>query len=95
MFEKIQPLYDRVLIKRREEDEKTAGGLYIPDAAKDKAQTGEVVAVGAGRVSETGTISPLTVKKGDVVFFGKYSGTDAGDEYIMLREDDILGIVTK
>ena len=93
MFEKIQPLYDRVLIKRREEDEKTAGGLYIPDAAKDKAQTGEVVAVGAGRVSDSGAISPLTVKKGDVVFFGKYSGTDAGDEYVMLREDDILGIV--
>jgi len=95
MFEKIQPLYDRVLIKRREEAEKTAGGLYIPDTAKDKAQTGEVVAVGEGRVSENGMLSPLRVKRGDIVFFGKYAGTDAGDDYVVLREDDILGIINK
>lgn len=95
MFEKIQPLYDRVLIKRRAEETKTAGGLYIPDAAKDKAQTGDVIAVGEGRISENGSISPLRIKKGDIVFFGKYTGTDAGDDYVVLREDDILGIVNK
>ena len=95
MFEKIQPLYDRVLIKRRAEETKTAGGLYIPDAAKDKAQTGDVVAVGEGRISSNGSISPLRIKKGDVVFFGKYTGTDAGDDYVILREDDILGTINK
>lgn len=95
MFEKIQPLYDRVLIRRREESDKTAGGLYIPDSAKDKAQTGEVVAVGEGRISENGTISPLKVRQGDLVFFGKYSGTEAGDDHVVLREDDILGIFKK
>jgi len=92
MFAKIQPLYDRVLIKRRAEQDRTAGGLYIPDAAKDKAQTGDVIAVGEGRITETGDVSPLRVKKGDVVFFGKYAGTDAGDDYVILREDDILGL---
>lgn len=92
MFEKIQPLYDRVLIKRREDEDRTTGGLYIPDAAKNKAQTGDVVAVGEGRITENGTISPLRIKKGDVVFFGKYAGTEAGDDYVILREDDILGI---
>jgi len=95
MFEKIQPLYDRVLIKRRAEETKTAGGLYIPDAAKDKAQTGDVVAVGEGRISENGAVSPLRIKKGDIVFFGKYVGTDAGDDYVILREDDILGTINK
>ncbi len=95
MFAKIQPLYDRVLVKRRAEEGKTAGGLYIPDAAKDKAQTGDVIAVGAGRITNSGAISPLTTKKGDVVFFGKYAGTDAGDDYVILREDDILGIINQ
>lgn len=93
MFDKIQPLYDRVLVKRKVENERTAGGLYIPDAAKDKAQSGEVVATGEGRMTTTGVITPLRVKAGDQVFFGKYSGTEAGDDYVILREDDILGII--
>jgi chaperonin GroES len=92
MFAKIQPLYDRVLVKRRADQEKTSGGLYIPDAAKDKAQTGDVIAVGEGRVNDVGNIHPLRIKKGDVVFFGKYAGTEAGDDYVILREDDILGL---
>lgn len=95
MFEKIQPLYDRVLIKRREDEDRTTGGLYIPDAAKNKAQTGDVIAVGEGRITENGTISPLRIKKGDVVFFGKYAGTEAGEDYVILREDDILGTFSK
>ncbi len=92
MFAKIQPLYDRVLVKRRADEDKTAGGLYIPDAAKDKAQTGDVIAVGEGRMTDAGNLNPLRIKKGDVVFFGKYSGTEAGDDYVILREDDILGL---
>lgn len=92
MFAKIQPLYDRVLVKRRADQEKTSGGLYIPDAAKDKAQTGDVISVGEGRMTESGSINPLRIKKGDVVFFGKYAGTEAGDDYVILREDDILGL---
>lgn len=95
MFAKIQPLYDRVLVKRRAEEGKTAGGLYIPDAAKDKAQTGDVIAVGEGRINDHGQINPLRIKKGDVVFFGKYAGTEAGDDYVILREDDILGLFNK
>jgi chaperonin GroES len=95
MFAKIQPLYDRVLVKRREEEVKTAGGLYIPDAAKDKAQTGDVIATGQGRITQSGELSPLHVKAGDVVFFGKYAGTEAGDDYVILREDDILGTVNR
>lgn len=95
MFENIQPLYDRVLVRRKKDEEKTAGGLYIPDAAKDKAQTGDVIAVGEGRISTTGELNPLRVKKGDVVFFGKYAGTEAGEDYVILREDDILGTINK
>jgi chaperonin GroES len=95
MFENIQPLYDRVLVRRKKDEEKTAGGLYIPDAAKDKAQTGDVIAVGEGRISTNGDINPLRIKKGDVVFFGKYVGTEAGDDYVILREDDILGTINK
>ncbi len=93
MFNKIQPLYDRVLVKRKVENDRTAGGLYIPDAAKDKAQSGEVVATGEGRITPAGAIAPLRVKAGDQVFFGKYAGTEAGDDYVILREDDILGII--
>ena len=95
MFDKIRPLYDRVLIKRVEDETKTPGGIIIPDAAKEKAQTGKVLAVGEGKVTDDGKTIPMQVKKGDIVFFGKYSGTEAGDEYVILREDEILGIVEK
>ncbi len=95
MFEKIRPLYDRVLVQRLEEDTKTPSGIIIPDAAKEKAQTGKVIAVGAGRISAEGKVMPLQVKEGDMVFFGKYSGTDAGDDFLIIREDEILGIVEK
>lgn len=94
MLDKIRPLYDRVLIKRLETGEEvTIGGIIIPDAAKEKPQTGTVLATGTGRVSAEGKIIPLQVKKGDTVFFGKYAGTEAGKDLIVIREDEILGIV--
>jgi chaperonin GroES len=95
MIEKIRPLYDRVLVKRTEQEEKTVGGIIIPDTAKEKAQMGTVIAVGQGRVSKDGALAPLAVKAGDVVYFGKYAGTDAGNDYLIIREDEILGIVEK
>ncbi|MCX5806939.1 MAG: co-chaperone GroES [Proteobacteria bacterium] len=93
---KIKPLQDRVLIKRIEEEEKTKGGIIIPDAAKEKPQEGKVIAVGDGKTLESGTKAPLTVKVGDKILFGKYSGTEIkvdGEEHLILREDDILAIV--
>lgn len=93
---KIRPLQDRILVKRIEEEEKTKGGIIIPDSAKEKPQEGMVVAVGNGRVAEDGTTRPLDVKKGDKVLFGKYGGTEVnvdGEEHLIIREDDILGIV--
>lgn len=94
MFEKIRPLYDRILVRRVEEaEEKSPAGIIIPDTAKEKAQIGNVVAVGEGRRLESGALAPLKVKAGDTIFFAKYAGTDAGKEYIVLREDDVLGIV--
>ncbi len=95
MFEKLKPLGDRVLVKRIDEEEKTAGGIIIPDAAKEKAQTGSVLAVGAGRRDAEGQLIPLEVKTGDVIYFGKYSGTEAGNDHLIIREDEILGIVEK
>ncbi len=95
MFEKLRPLGDRVLIKRLEEEQTTAGGIIIPDAAKEKAQTGAVVSVGAGRVDNAGNRIPLQVKAGDTIYFGKFSGTQAGEEYLILREDEILGVLEK
>lgn len=95
MYDKIKPLYDRVLLQRIEVDTKTPGGIIIPDAAKEKAQTGKVVAVGSGRVTQDGTVIPMQVRVGDVVYFGKYAGTDAGDDYLIIREDEILGIIEK
>lgn len=95
MFEKIKPLYDKVLVQRVEDETKTPGGLYIPDAAKEKAQTGKVVAAGAGRLTQEGKILPLQVKVGDTVYFGKYSGTQAGDDFLIIKEDEILGIIEK
>lgn len=94
----IKPLRDRVIVKRLEEEEKTKGGIIIPDSAKEKPQAGEVVAVGSGKVLDDGKVVPLEVKKGDRVLFGKYSGSEVkidGQEYLMMREEDILGIVAK
>lgn len=90
----LRPLHDRVLVQRNTEaEEKTAGGIIIPDTAKEKAQLGTVIATGPGKMGPDGVISPLQVKKGDVVFFGKYAGTEAGDNLLIIREDEILGIV--
>lgn len=92
----IQPLGDRVLVKRLEAEEKTKGGIVLPDTAKEKPQKGEVVAVGKGRVLESGKVEPLEVKKGDKVLFGKYSGNEIAykeEEYLILKEEDILAIL--
>jgi chaperonin GroES len=91
----VRPLHDRILVRRMAEEEKTAGGLFIPDTAKEKPQRGEIVATGKGRVTEDGKILPLEVKSGDTILFGKYSGTELklnGEEYLMMREEDILGV---
>lgn len=95
---KIRPLHDRVIVQRLEEEEKTKGGIIIPDTAKEKPQEGKVIAVGPGKILENGTKIPLDVKVGDRVLFGKYAGTEIkieGEEYLMMREDDILGVVEK
>ena len=91
----IRPLYDRIVVKRIEEQETTRNGIIIPDSAKEKPQEGEVVAVGRGKRLENGQMAPLNVKAGDRVLFGKYSGTETkvvGTEYIIMREDDVLGV---
>jgi chaperonin GroES len=95
MFERLKPLGDRLLVKRIEQEERTAGGIIIPDAAKEKAQTGSVLAVGAGRRDTSGALIPMDVKVGDVIYFGKYAGTEAGVDHLIIREDEVLGIVQK
>jgi len=93
---KLRPLHDRILVKRIAGEEKTKGGLIIPDTAKEKPQEGKVIAVGKGKVDEDGKVHPLDVKKGDRVLFSKYSGTEVnieGDEHLIIREDDVLGVV--
>jgi len=93
---KIRPLHDRVIVKRVEEEEKTKGGIIIPDTAKEKPLEGKVIAVGNGRILEDGTVRPLDVKPDDRVLFSKYAGTEIkieGEEFLMLREDDILGVI--
>ncbi|MCB0310190.1 MAG: co-chaperone GroES [Bdellovibrionales bacterium] len=93
---KIKPLQDRLIVQRLDEEEKTASGLYIPDAAKEKPQTGRVVAVGKGKIDKDGAIVKLEVKPGDKVLFGKYSGSEIklnGEDYLIMREDDVLGIL--
>ena len=93
---KVKPLQDRILVKRLEEEEKTKGGIIIPAAAKEKPQEGKVIAVGDGKVLENGTKLKLSVKAGDKILFGKYSGTEIkidGEEHLILREDDVLGII--
>ncbi len=92
----VRPLHDRILVKRTAEEERTAGGLFIPDTAKEKPQRGEIVACGKGRVTEDGKVLPLEVKAGDKILFGKYAGTELkldGHEYLMMREEDILGVI--
>lgn len=91
----VTPLNDRILVKRVREEEKTAGGIYIPDSAKEKPQKGEIVAAGKGKTVEGGKKIPLEVKTGDTILFGKYSGTELkldGQEYLMMKEEDVLGI---
>jgi chaperonin GroES len=93
---KIRPLQDRVIVKRLEEEEKTKGGIIIPDTAKEKPQEGKVIAVGKGKVNEDGKVIPLDVKVGDRILFGKYSGTEVkieGEEHLIMREEDILGVI--
>jgi len=95
---KVRPLHDRILLKRIEEKESIKGGIIIPDTAKEKPQEGLVVAVGNGKILENGTKVTLDVKEGDRVLFGKYSGTEIkvdGEEYLIVREDDVLGILTE
>jgi chaperonin GroES len=95
---KIRPLQDRVLVKRVEEEQKTKGGIIIPDTAKEKPIEGEVIAAGNGKVLEDGKVRPLDVKKGDRVLFGKYAGTEVkieNVEHLILREEDILGVIEK
>jgi chaperonin GroES len=93
---KIRPLHDRLLVKRIEEDEKTKGGIIIPDTAKEKPMQGRIVAAGPGKLNEDGKVTPLDVKKGDRVLFSKYAGTEIqleGDEHLIIREDDVLAIL--
>ncbi len=92
---KLRPLHDRVVVKRVDEEQKTAGGIIIPDTAKEKPQQGRVLAVGRGRILEDGKVVPLMVKAGDLVLFSKYAGTDIkieGEEHLIMREDDILAV---
>ncbi|MCZ7598706.1 MAG: co-chaperone GroES [Gammaproteobacteria bacterium] len=93
---KIRPLHDRVVVRRVEEERKTAGGIVIPDSAAEKPMQGEIPAAGNGKIMENGEIRPLDVKVGDKVLFGKYSGTEVkvdGEELLMMREDDIMGVI--
>ncbi|MBI4125964.1 MAG: co-chaperone GroES [Deltaproteobacteria bacterium] len=95
---KIRPLQDRILVKRVKEEERTKGGIIIPDTAKEKPQEGEVIAVGNGKVLENGKLQPLDVKAGDRILFSKYSGSEVkieGEEYTIMREDDVLGVINR
>jgi len=93
---KLRPLQDRVIVQRLEEEEKTKGGIIIPDTAKEKPQEGKVISVGKGKLNDVGKLVPMSVREGDKILFGKYSGTEVklnGNEYLIMREDDILGVV--
>lgn len=95
---KIRPLQDRVIVKRVVEEEKTSGGIIIPDTAKEKPQEGKIIAVGKGKVGEDGKVIPMDVKVGDRILFGKYSGSEIkldGDEHLIMREEDILGVIER
>ncbi len=95
MLDKLRPLGDRVLVKRMKTEEKTDSGIIIPDAAKEKAQTGTILAVGPGRKNANGVLIPLEIQVGDIIYFSKYSGNEAGDDYLIIREEDVLGIVSR
>ena len=93
---KFRPLYDRILVERVESEEKTKGGIIVPDTAKEKPQQGKIIAVGQGKRLENGKLIPLEVKAGDTILFGKYSGSEIkleGNEYVIMKEDDVLGLV--
>ncbi len=93
---KFRPLHDRILVERVESEETSSGGIILPDTAKEKPQEGKVIAVGNGKKTEDGKVIPLEVKEGDRILFGKYSGTEikvAGEEYLIMREEDVLGLV--
>jgi len=95
---KIRPLYDRIVVKRIEEQETVRGGIIIPDSAKEKPQQGKVIAVGKGRIEKDGKITPLDVKANDTVLFGKYAGQEIkidGNEYLIIREEEVLGVIEK
>jgi chaperonin GroES len=95
---KVRPLHDRILIKRVEEEQKTAGGIIIPDTAKEKPQEGRVIAVGNGKVTDEGKVIPLEVSVGDRILFGKYSGSEItldGEEHLIIREEDVLAVLGK
>src|SRR5688572_22024524 len=95
-FMKFRPLHDRVVVRRVDAEEKTAGGIIIPDTAKEKPQQGEVLAVGPGKRDDTGKLNPLDVKAGDQILFGKWSGTEVkvdGEDLLIMKEDDIMGVV--
>ena len=94
----LRPLYDRIIVERLAEDTKTAGGIIIPESAKEKPQRGRVVAIGKGKIGEDGAVRPLDVKSGDTILFGKYAGTEVkidNEERLIMREDDVLAIIEK
>ena len=96
MAVKVRPLHDRIIVARIEEGEQQVGGIIIPDTAKEKPQQGKVIAAGNGKVKDDGTVTPLDVKTGDTVLFGKYSGQEIkleGEEFLIMREDEILGVI--
>ena len=93
---KVRPLHDRIIVQRLEEGEQKVGGIIIPDTAKEKPQQGKVIAVGKGKVEKDGKITPLDVKEGDTILFGKYSGQEIkldGEEYLIMREEEVLGVI--
>jgi chaperonin GroES len=95
---KVRPLHDRIIVQRLEEAEQKVGGIIIPDSAKEKPQQGKVIAVGKGRIEKDGKVTPLDVKEGDTVLFGKYSGQEIkldGDEFLIMREEEVLGVIDK
>jgi len=95
---KVRPLHDRIIIERIEEGEQKVGGIIIPDSAKEKPQQGKVIAVGKGRVEKDGKVTPLDVKAGDTILFGKYAGQEIkldGNEYLIIREEEVLGVIEK
>ena len=94
----VRPLHDRIIVQRIEEDEQRVGGIIIPDTAKEKPQQGKVIAVGKGRIEKDGKVTPLDVKEGDTVLFGKYAGQEIkieGGEYLIIREEEVLGVIEK